>query len=370
MPWSSAHIAGCSGCFDVIPHSKLQGAPPSSEESGRTSPVLTDPVVFSPRPQQHNRRRYFALALLGPWLCWVHDSAGSWLCWVMALLGHGSARSWLCWVMALLDSGSARLWLCWLMALLGHGSAGLWLSWVMALLDSGSAGSWLCWVMALLDSGSAGSWLCWTLALLGHGSAGLWLCWVMALLDSGSAGSWLCWTLALLGWPGTSNSVDICEGLEDWTTDLSFISDSEEEEDDALLVPGRYHAILDHLKCGKDDLVIKHGDAIHVLQEDAAGLWQVKNLTRGGEGRLPVDTLLRILGNVDRSHVIRPGGEFMHPPTAVENHHYRNQSDVLSQASLFISEEADGKPQVLIWIFPGGFVLLLHRTAQPSSSTT
>uniref|UniRef100_A0A3B1JF73 MCF.2 cell line derived transforming sequence b n=1 Tax=Astyanax mexicanus TaxID=7994 RepID=A0A3B1JF73_ASTMX len=68
--------------------------------------------------------------------------------------------------------------------------------------------------------------------------------------------------------------------------------------------------MVDHLKCGKDDLIIKHGDVIHVLQENTAGL-QVKNLTRGGEGRLPVDTLLRILGNVGRSHVISPGGEFV-----------------------------------------------------------
>ncbi|XP_049324989.1 proto-oncogene DBL isoform X3 [Astyanax mexicanus] len=168
MPWSSTHIAGCSGCFDLVPHSKLQGAPASSEESDRSSPALTDPVVFSPHPQQHNRR----------------------------------------------------------------------------------------------------------------------------------------------SWPGTSNSVDICEGLEDWATDLSFISDSDEEDDNAV-VPGRYRAMVDHLKCGKDDLIIKHGDVIHVLQENTAGLWQVKNLTRGGEGRLPVDTLLRILGNVGRSHVISPGGEFV-----------------------------------------------------------
>ncbi|XP_049324991.1 proto-oncogene DBL isoform X5 [Astyanax mexicanus] len=166
MPWSSTHIAGCSGCFDLVPHSKLQGAPASSEESDRSSPALTDPVVFSPHPQQHNRR----------------------------------------------------------------------------------------------------------------------------------------------SWPGTSNSVDICEGLEDWATDLSFISDSDEEDDNAV-VPGRYRAMVDHLKCGKDDLIIKHGDVIHVLQENTAGLWQVKNLTRGGEGRLPVDTLLRILGNVGRSHVISPGGK-------------------------------------------------------------
>ncbi|KAM9456413.1 proto-oncogene DBL isoform 1-T1 [Clarias gariepinus] len=107
-------------------------------------------------------------------------------------------------------------------------------------------------------------------------------------------------------WPGTSNSVDICESLEDWTTDLSFISDS--DEDDVLLVPGKYRALVDHLKCGKNEVIIKHGDVIDLLQESSEGLWDVKNLTRGGEGKLQSDALHRILGNVDRSHVIRPGG--------------------------------------------------------------
>lgn len=46
-------------------------------------------------------------------------------------------------------------------------------------------------------------------------------------------------TWCVLGWPGTSNSVDICETLEDWTTDLSFISDSD-EDDDVLLVRNSY----------------------------------------------------------------------------------------------------------------------------------
>ena len=57
MPWSPSQIAGCSACFDVLPNSKLQGASVSSEEteSGRTSPVLTDPVIFSPRRQQNRR---------------------------------------------------------------------------------------------------------------------------------------------------------------------------------------------------------------------------------------------------------------------------------------------------------------------------
>ncbi|KAG1928429.1 proto-oncogene DBL isoform X1 [Pimephales promelas] len=166
MPWTSTQITGCSGCFDVLPHSKLQGASVSSEEadSGRLSPVLTDPVLVSPRPSHHNRR----------------------------------------------------------------------------------------------------------------------------------------------SWPGTSQSVDICEGLEDWTTDISNISDSD-EEDDVLLVPGRYRAMVDHLKCGKDDVIVKCGDVIHVLQESAMGLWHVKNLTRGGEGKLPVDTLLRMLEDAGRSPSIRSG---------------------------------------------------------------
>ncbi|XP_016381459.1 proto-oncogene DBL-like isoform X2 [Sinocyclocheilus rhinocerous] len=111
-------------------------------------------------------------------------------------------------------------------------------------------------------------------------------------------------------WPGTSHSVDICEGLEDWTTDLSNISDSD-EEDDVVLVPGRYRAMVDHLKCGMDDVIIKCGDVIHVLKESAMGLWHVKNLTRGGEAKLPVDTLLRMLGDAGRSPSIRPGGGLM-----------------------------------------------------------
>ncbi|XP_076875627.1 proto-oncogene DBL isoform X2 [Brachyhypopomus gauderio] len=111
-------------------------------------------------------------------------------------------------------------------------------------------------------------------------------------------------------WPGTSNSVDICEGLEDWTTDLSYISDSDEDED-VVLVPGRYRAVVDHLKCGKYDIIVKNGDVIQLLHENTAGLWQVKNLTRGGEGRLPVETLQKILGSVSRSYMTRSRGELM-----------------------------------------------------------
>lgn len=59
---------------------------------------------------------------------------------------------------------------------------------------------------------------------------------------SGRMSLWFGW-LWIAGWPGTSHSVDICEGLEDWTTDLSNISDSD-EEDDVLLVSSDLYILL------------------------------------------------------------------------------------------------------------------------------
>ncbi|KAI1903103.1 hypothetical protein AGOR_G00023760 [Albula goreensis] len=165
--WSPSPLSGCSACFDVPPHSKLQSASYSSEEteSGRTSPVLTDPVIFSPQPQLNRR-----------------------------------------------------------------------------------------------------------------------------------------------SWPGASHSVDICEGLEDWsgTTDLSNLSDTE-EEDSPPLVPGKYRALAECIRCGPDDVTIKCGDIIHLLQEEGEGLWVVRNVTRRQEGRVPVDDLHLILGESSGGHSGRLG---------------------------------------------------------------
>ncbi|KAG7465094.1 hypothetical protein MATL_G00172600 [Megalops atlanticus] len=108
-------------------------------------------------------------------------------------------------------------------------------------------------------------------------------------------------------WPGASHSVDICEGLEVWRgpNDLSNLSDTE-EEDAALLVPGKYRALAD---CERpDDLIIKCGDIIQLLQEDNKGQWLVKNLSRRQEGRIPVGNLQVILGDSSRGHPNRLGG--------------------------------------------------------------
>ncbi|XP_071193752.1 proto-oncogene DBL isoform X8 [Salvelinus alpinus] len=170
MPWSTGQTTGCSGCFDVLPHSKPLDQSLSTEEaesSGRTSPVLTDPVVFSPQPQHNNRR----------------------------------------------------------------------------------------------------------------------------------------------SWPGTSHSVDICEGPEDWsTTDLSNLSDSDEEDDPTPLVPGRYRALVESSVCSTDDLIIKCGDVIQLLDQDTVGKWLVRNVSRCDEGRVSADNLHRILGESGRAHSGRMEG--------------------------------------------------------------
>ncbi|CAB1315938.1 unnamed protein product [Coregonus sp. 'balchen'] len=110
-------------------------------------------------------------------------------------------------------------------------------------------------------------------------------------------------------WPGTSQSVDVCEGLEDWsTTDLSNLSDSDEDDDPTPLVPGRYRALVESSVCSTDDLIIKCGDVIQLLHQDTVGKWLVRNVSRCDEGRVSADNLHRILGESSRAHSGRMEG--------------------------------------------------------------
>ncbi|XP_019904224.1 proto-oncogene DBL isoform X5 [Esox lucius] len=110
-------------------------------------------------------------------------------------------------------------------------------------------------------------------------------------------------------WPGTSHSVDVCEGLEDWsTTDISNLSDSDEDDDPTPLVPGRYRALVDSPVCGFHDLIIKSGDVIQLLRQDTVGKWLVRNVSRCDEGLVLADNLHRILGESGPAHLSRMGG--------------------------------------------------------------
>ncbi|XP_036424986.1 proto-oncogene DBL [Colossoma macropomum] len=109
-------------------------------------------------------------------------------------------------------------------------------------------------------------------------------------------------------WPGAPHSVDICEGLEDWSgaNSLSNLTDTE-EDDSAQWTPGRYRALADCRRYRPDDLIIKCGDVIQLQQEENDGQWLVKNLSRRQEGRIPAASLQIILGNSSRGHSSRLG---------------------------------------------------------------
>ncbi|XP_030621420.1 proto-oncogene DBL [Chanos chanos] len=109
-------------------------------------------------------------------------------------------------------------------------------------------------------------------------------------------------------WPGAPHSVDICEGLEDWSgaNSLSNLSDTE-EDDTSSLAPGRYRALAECQRYGSNDLIVKCGDVIQLQQEDGEGKWLVRNLSRRQEGQIPASSLLIILGDSCRRHSSRLG---------------------------------------------------------------
>ncbi|NWS25454.1 MCF2 protein, partial [Polioptila caerulea] len=99
-------------------------------------------------------------------------------------------------------------------------------------------------------------------------------------------------------WPGMSQSLEICEGLEEWSGQqyLSNCSDTE-EEDGNQLSPGKYKALADCKRRGSEDLLVKNGDEIQLLHEDGEGQWLVKNLNRRKEGWIPVHSLQIVVGD-------------------------------------------------------------------------
>ncbi|KAM4664541.1 proto-oncogene DBL [Discoglossus pictus] len=99
------------------------------------------------------------------------------------------------------------------------------------------------------------------------------------------------------GWTGMSQSVEICEGLEGWSNNHCLCPGSDTEEEDAIqLSPGKYKALADCKKRGSEDVLVKNGDVIQLLQEDAEGQWLVKNLNRKKEGWIHGNNLQIVIG--------------------------------------------------------------------------
>ncbi|XP_037978922.1 proto-oncogene DBL isoform X4 [Motacilla alba alba] len=99
-------------------------------------------------------------------------------------------------------------------------------------------------------------------------------------------------------WPGMSQSLEICEGLEEWAGQQYLCSCSDTEEDEgSQLSPGKYKALADCKRRGSEDLLVKNGDEIQLLHEDGEGQWLVKNLNRRKEGWIPVHSLQIVVGD-------------------------------------------------------------------------
>ncbi|KAF3838589.1 hypothetical protein F7725_010357 [Dissostichus mawsoni] len=109
-------------------------------------------------------------------------------------------------------------------------------------------------------------------------------------------------------WPGAHNSVDICEGLQEWSGGQDAFHPSDTEEEVLVqLSPGRYMALGDCLQNGPDSITIKCGDIIQLQCEDNKGRWLVKNLSQRRDGFIAATSLQPILIDSSRGHSSRLG---------------------------------------------------------------
>ncbi|KAM4585965.1 proto-oncogene DBL [Fundulus diaphanus] len=99
-------------------------------------------------------------------------------------------------------------------------------------------------------------------------------------------------------WPGAHHSVDICEGLEEWSGDQdAFLPSEMEEKIKVKLSPGKYRAMADCPQNGPSSIIIKRGDVIHLQCEDNRGRWLVRNLSLQQEDFIAAASLQLIIGN-------------------------------------------------------------------------
>ncbi|XP_037316770.2 proto-oncogene DBL isoform X3 [Pungitius pungitius] len=97
-------------------------------------------------------------------------------------------------------------------------------------------------------------------------------------------------------WPGAHGSVDMCEGLEEWSGGrVAFHRSDVQGETLVHLCPGTYRALADCLQNGPDSIAIKCGDVIQLQFEDNKGRWLVKNVSGQQEGFIAVSSLQLVL---------------------------------------------------------------------------
>uniref|UniRef100_UPI00398EF8BB proto-oncogene DBL isoform X2 n=1 Tax=Pristiophorus japonicus TaxID=55135 RepID=UPI00398EF8BB len=107
-------------------------------------------------------------------------------------------------------------------------------------------------------------------------------------------------------WAGTSRFNDASEGNDGWSS-----NNDTEEEDTNQLSPGRYKARTDGKRQDSEELLIKSGDVVQLMHEDGEGQWFVKNLNRGQQAWVSVNSLQIIVGDC-RSQATSSSGLDIH----------------------------------------------------------
>ncbi|XP_055499955.1 LOW QUALITY PROTEIN: proto-oncogene DBL [Leucoraja erinacea] len=93
-------------------------------------------------------------------------------------------------------------------------------------------------------------------------------------------------------WAGNSRFFEGSEGMEGWSSN----NDTEDEEVNQLS-PGRYKAHADGQSQDSEELLIKSGDVVQLMHENGEGQWFVKNLNRGQQAWISVNSLQIIVGD-------------------------------------------------------------------------
>ncbi|XP_043753582.1 proto-oncogene DBL isoform X1 [Cervus elaphus] len=98
-------------------------------------------------------------------------------------------------------------------------------------------------------------------------------------------------------WTEISSPAKVSDEPEQWPSNYFYSSYDGHEEERPLMSPGKYKALADCRKRGSEDLLIRNGDVIQLLHEDAEGRWLVKNLNRRKEGLIPGNSLQILIGD-------------------------------------------------------------------------
>uniref|UniRef100_A0A8D0GTF5 MCF.2 cell line derived transforming sequence like n=1 Tax=Sphenodon punctatus TaxID=8508 RepID=A0A8D0GTF5_SPHPU len=114
------------------------------------------------------------------------------------------------------------------------------------------------------------------------------------------------------GWAKTSQSLDVSEENDCWSSAEDPLNSSDAEEEgggEKKLTPGKYTVVADYDKRGSEEFTVKNGDLVQLIREGEDELWYVKNLSTSKEGCIPLSSLLMLIGNAKSAQSLSSSGK-------------------------------------------------------------